>query len=240
MIKITAKIVMAGSAPISKAEFMTETYSLPDSRGMPIDHVLISDYFNFRKNGFFVEVGANNGLDQSNTALLERRFGWKGLLIEASPKLIEECRVNRPNSIVEHCALVSFDYGFPTVRGDFRSGHLMSSVNGRRLNSNERDLIEVPAAPLASLLAKHNITNIDFMSLDTEGYEFEILKGIDFSRHSPKWLLVEIYDYDYDKIVELLRRHKYDLIANVSHYNLVDNPIWDGTMNDFLFRRANQ
>jgi FkbM family methyltransferase len=225
---------------IGSTNDLITSYSQPDSRGAPIDHVLIRKYFSFLRNGFFVEAGANDGLSQSNTALLEKQFEWKGLLIEPSPGLIDTCRSNRPNSIVEHSALVSFDYKLTTVRGDFRSGHLMSSIDGKRLKSRERDLIEVPAAPLSNVLEKHNIRKIDFVSLDTEGYELQVLEGIDFSRHSPNWILIEIYSHDFKRIVNLLHQHNYTLIANLSGYNLVDNPAWDGTHNDFLFQHSTQ
>src|SRR5258708_38179491 len=57
-------------------------------------------------NGIFVEAGANDGETQSNTAYFARHRGWRGLLIEPIPDLAQRCRVTRPESVVENCALV--------------------------------------------------------------------------------------------------------------------------------------
>src|SRR5258708_24678169 len=56
--------------------------------------------------GVFAEAGANDGLAQSNTAFFEEFRGWRGLLVEPIPDLAARCRVNRPRSVVENCALV--------------------------------------------------------------------------------------------------------------------------------------
>ena len=62
---------------------LRETYSLLDSHGIPIDQKLI-EIFNSKENGFYIELGANTGLNQSNTALLEWKYNWTGILIEPS------------------------------------------------------------------------------------------------------------------------------------------------------------
>ncbi len=68
---------------------------LGGSRGLnQIDLRLIKE-MGFMENGFFVELGANNGVDQSNTYLLQKNYGWTGLLIEPSPVKYLECLVNR-------------------------------------------------------------------------------------------------------------------------------------------------
>jgi len=79
--------------------------------------------------GFFVEAGANDGITQSNTALLARYRGWRGLLVEPVPELAARCRAQRPESIVEQAALVAPDHGSPTVA--MRYANLMSLVRGR-------------------------------------------------------------------------------------------------------------
>src|SRR4051812_7716391 len=61
-------------------------------------------------NGFFVEAGANDGLEQSNTYWLERFHGWRGVLVEAIPALYRNAVDERPDARVFHCALVADDY----------------------------------------------------------------------------------------------------------------------------------
>ncbi|MBF2073932.1 MAG: FkbM family methyltransferase [Synechococcales cyanobacterium C42_A2020_086] len=160
-------------------------------------------YLNFT-SGFFIEAGANNGIAQSNTLFFEKYRKWKGLLIEPIPELAEQCRINRPDCIVENCALVPFDYDKPDV--EMYYCNLMSLVKGAQ-KSEADDLIHVekgravqgiesyelrvPARTLTSILDQHQIETIDFLSLDVEGFELNVLQGLDFNRYKPTFLLVE-------------------------------------------------
>ncbi len=62
------------------------------------DQYYIENIINFKKNGIFIDIGANNGIHASNTATLEFDLGWTGVCIEANPNLIESLTKNRPNS----------------------------------------------------------------------------------------------------------------------------------------------
>lgn len=162
-----------------------------------------------KRRGFFVEAGGNDGLSQSNTLYFERYLGWRGLLVEAIPALAEKCRRNRPRCIVENCALVSAGHAAPTV--DMQYCNLMSLVKGSRpdMREEERHLehgrqflradesvqtVTVPAKTLSRVLDEHGITRVDLLSLDVEGYEPEVLAGLDLARHRPAHLLVEVRD----------------------------------------------
>lgn len=207
-------------------------YSHRDSKGVPLETKL-NQLFN-KTGGFFIELGANDGLFQSNTAFLEKKMEWTGILIEPSLLGYNKCKINRPNSVCLNYACVSNDYTDEYISGDFIDNHPMGSVNGKRTNRNK--LIKVKAITLEKILDEHSCVVIDFLSLDTEGYELEILKGLNLLKYRPKLLLIEVYVKDYENIVTFLKLHNYSLQDNLTNYNKIDNPGWDGTHNDFLFK----
>lgn len=192
----------------------------------------LAKYLNFT-NGFYVEAGANNGVEQSNTFYLEKCFGWKGVLIEAIPETCEKCRRHRRKNHVVNKALVSRHFTGETVRLHY--ANLMSAVDGAlesqdeyiRLGLECQDIaetyaVDVPAATLDSVLASlGELPPIDFFSLDVEGYELEVLEGLQDERFLPRWLLVETFKFD--EIREVLG----------GRYRLVDKL----SVHDYLFKR---
>lgn len=89
----------------------------------------------------------------------------------------------------------------------------MSSVGGARLGQNS--LVRVPATTLSALLAKHHVTRVDFLSLDVEGYELEVLKGLNFTRWQPSFMCIEIYKQDLAAIKAYLHKRGYRLVVNL-------------------------
>jgi FkbM family methyltransferase len=211
-----------------------QSFALSDSENIPLDLKL--DAIIKKTGGFFIELGANDGITQSNTAFFEFYREWKGLLIEPSQEKYKQCCENRPKSIVQNYACVSNDYNKNTIVGDF-NGSLMSSVNGSRLNTSTSELVSVPTTTLEKLLDTYSAPGqvIDLLSLDTEGYELPILKGLNLLKYRPRYMLIEIYTKDYYEIEFYLLLNNYVLHSNFSNYSLSTNPHWDGTHNDFLF-----
>ena len=207
------------------------SYSARDANGVPLD-LRLTHFLDWR-GGFFVEAGANDGLVQSNTALFEKTLGWNGVLVEPAPTAFELCKKNR-EATAYHAALVGLDYKDDTVVGDF-DGSAMGSVRGGRLGRDAGT--EVPARTLQSILDELGVSHVDFLSLDTEGFELEVLRGCDFARTSFSFMLIELYPSNRVETIDHLESVGYDLIANYSNYNLTDTPDWDGTHNDYLFGR---
>lgn len=207
------------------------SYAARDARGIPLD-LRLGHLLDWR-DGFFIEAGANDGLFQSNTALLEQAFGWSGILIEPAPTAYERCRANR-RAAVHNCALVAFDFDQETVSGDF-DGYPMGSVGGERLGRTNE--YTVPARTLQSIIDEYGVDHVDFLSLDAEGYELQILRGCDFTRVEFSYMLIELYPTNHEPTTSYLDGVGYELLANYSNYNHADNPEWDGTHNDYLFRR---
>jgi FkbM family methyltransferase len=159
-------------------------------------------------HGFFIEAGAHDGYTQSNTYHLERFGGWTGLLVEAVPELWRAACRERPGSRVVNCALVEPERSGEPVTVRFAG--LTSLVAGARGDHHAdedyldrtTDLpfmpprydVEVPGRTLSELLDEMGSPEVDFASLDLEGYEPEALAGLDLDRHAPRFILVEVQD----------------------------------------------
>lgn len=168
----------------------------------------LDSYLDF-EDGYFIEAGANDGINQSNTYHLEAARSWKGLLIEPNPRLSKQCRWNRPRSHVVNAALVSDSYAKSTI--ELYDADLMS-ITSEALSQSEREhleqgveiqhldkveMIEVPAKTLTSILDQVQCPEaIDFFSLDVEGYELEVLSGLDLNRYKPRLFLIETQKVD--------------------------------------------
>ena len=160
------------------------------------------------RGGFFVELGANDGVAQSNTLYLEQRLGWSGVLIEPLPELYCACRSyrSRGGNRIVNAACVPPDYAGPTV--EIMPAGLMSTPLG--LATDHADIadhlaraqpgrdpaaiptVQAPARTLTGILDEARApTRPDFLSLDVEGAELAVLEGLDFGRYRFRLILVE-------------------------------------------------
>lgn len=159
------------------------------------DLAVLKHYKN-KKNGYFVEIGASDGINFSNTYLLEKEFGWKGVCVEALPKKFKLLCENRPNAVCIEKAV--FNASGLTLKFDIaHSFDMLSGISdyiterwSERVKS-ECTTIDVKTITLTDLLKEANAPAfIDYLSLDTEGSEFEILKAHDFSKY--KFGLIDV------------------------------------------------
>ncbi len=202
------------------------------SFGLNFLDLKVSEWIDF-KNGYYVELGANDGNSQSNTKLLELFRGWSGILIEPSPnKFIELTKNRSKRNVFFNCACVSFEYPNSTIDllysnlmtvtlsgwSDIKDRHAHALSGKPLLRREDNYRFTASARTLQNLLDEAGApTSIDLLSLDVEGSELEVLKGIDFAKNHFKFLLVETRSIE--EMTKFLESRNYICIAKLSHHD---------------------
>ena len=186
-------------------------------------------------NGYFVELGANDGISQSNTYKLQKEYKWGGILIEPNQKKFIDCIDNRSfnNKPKFFCnACVPFDFKNKFVEIEY--SNLMSVAKGLNIDNvsaiehanrgvkfledaSYRHTSGAIAKTLTKILEEANAPcKFDLLSLDVEGNELSVLKGIDFTKYLPKWIVVETRD---KSIEDFLRKFNYSVFQVLNNYD---------------------
>jgi FkbM family methyltransferase len=151
-----------------------------------------------RTPGFFVEVGANDPYAGSQTWHLEQR-GWSGVLIEPLPELAKQLRQARVAKVFAVACSSPENAG---RRLPLHVAGRLSSLDRDRMapGSQPQTVIEVPIRTLDDVLGEAGAPQpLDFLSIDVEGHEIEVLRGFDFARWRPRLLLLEDHVGDLSK-----------------------------------------
>jgi FkbM family methyltransferase len=165
-------------------------------KGVGQDKYLNEEVFKNKKGGVFVDIGAYDGVSLSNTYFFEKEMGWSGVCIEPNPKAFQKLKKARSSICVNGCISDSKEPARFLLLGkdgseiEMLSG-LLTKYDPRHLGRIKREselgedpkaeVITVPCFLLQDILKKQGISKVDYLSLDTEGGELEILKTIDFS-----------------------------------------------------------
>jgi FkbM family methyltransferase len=182
--------------------------------------------------GVIFEAGANDGVNQSNSLYFERYRGWRSILVEPIPKRYFECVVNRPDALVEwgalvpperkgefmnltYCNLMTVTRNSPETR-EWEDDHIVKGI--QHLRGEKLENFQARGNTVSAILDKHRITHVDVMSLDIEGYEIPALRGVDWTRHRPMWLLIEVRNET--AMDEYLSPH-YERITKLSHHDIL-------------------
>ena len=209
--------LLASSPHTSKLTLDQSFRILNESRSQLGQDVLALSQVGIEKTGFFVEFGATNGSDLSNTYLLEKEFGWSGVLCEPAKEWSEQLRKNRSCAIDTRCVYSSTGEKIQFSETAIGELSTISSFKNSDANRTQRKIsasYEVETVTLSDLLLTHSAPSyIDFLSIDTEGSEYEILKAFDFSRYSFGLICVEHnFTDNREKISSLLIENGYSQV----------------------------
>lgn len=169
----------------------------------------------YKREGYFVEFGATNGIDLSNTYLLETEFSWTGILAEPAGVWKKQLEANRLNATIETLCIWKDSNSYLTFNEtDTPELSTLDSFSYDDEHRNARRLgrkYKVHTISLNDLLVKHRAPKfIDYLSIDTEGSEYEILNAFNFKDFSFGIITVEHnYTPQRELIFDLLTSHGY-------------------------------
>lgn len=163
----------------------------------------------FKRSGIFIEFGAYDGVIFSNTHLLEKQFGWTGILIDPIPSHYESMIQNRNCKLI-HGAITAKHQESVLIE-ELPASDLSRFANKRKIF---KKIHKVKALTLQEVIDKNLTSNeIDFLSIDIEGEDIEILKSLDLSRYKIKSICVEHnFREGSDEIIGFMYKNGYDLV----------------------------
>ena len=162
----------------------------------------VLNYFKNKRNGVFVDIGANDGVSLSNTFYLESELGWTGICFEPIPDIF--IKLDKSRTCIKINAGVAEKES--TEKFTFVDGpsHMLSGMTKEYNETHKKRIqheistlggvsreVDVKCVVLNNVLEEHKLYNIDYLSLDTEGNEFKILKTIDFDKFNIKVMSIE-------------------------------------------------
>lgn len=186
-------------------------------RPQPTDFTL--EYFKDKYDfGFFIDVGAHDGITWNNTIALNDLLFWNGICIEANPKVFKTLKLNRPNNICLNIGSSDINgnmlfweiNGYPEMLSgfydDYDERHIKRINDDINQHGGTIEKVYINVERLETTLDNQKINNIDYISIDVEGSELKVLSGLNLNKYRPKLISIEDNGYTSEP-------HKY-LISN--------------------------
>lgn len=178
-------------------------------------------YFKNKKEGFFVDIGANDGISLSNSYVLEKKYNWDGLCVEPLPNEFQKLKSIRTCKLEQKCIGEKIGKA-KFLMHDMLSG-IVEAYHKKHLNRIARDekqagkkverkYLTVDVVPLKNLLEKYKVKKVDFLSIDVEGGEKVVLNGIDLRQSNVQLIAIE-NNYKDIEIYKKIVSQGYRLIA---------------------------
>ena len=184
------------------------------------DRFVFERYFADRRPGRFLDIGAFDGVEYSNTLFFEEELGWQGICIEPLPDVFERLTAQR-KAICINCCIADFEgtAEFFNVKGSkdarMHSG-MIDAYDPRHIArigtlSEGGESLTLPVRRLPLILEEHGCERIDYASIDTEGAELGILQTIDFKRFRFHVMSIE-NNYQNQKVRELMAANGFERV----------------------------
>ena len=189
------------------------------------DKWIVEKLFPGKRGGVFVDIGAYDGICFSNTFFLEKERDWRGLAIEPNPHVYEKLQRNRSCSVMnccvgekDGCSIFRAIQGYPAMLSgmtdQYHPKHLNRIDRELRLHGGDFQDIDVPCYSINSLFSKYKLYTIDYLSIDVEGAELPIIKGLDVFQVNISVMSVENNYKDY-KIPQILKQKGFVLHSTI-------------------------
>lgn len=180
------------------------------------------DFFEDKRGGFFVDIGASDAIDINTTYYLEKHLGWHGIAVDAQKEFGESYLKNRPNTKFLCYAITDRSGGTIDLflGGKWDSQVATITEHGKQYLHGTVVARPVPAITMNDLLDHEGIKSIDFLSIDIEDAEPQALAGFDIQRFKPKLVCIEAHSHVQGPIKEYFAKNGYERIEK---YSKLDN-----------------
>ena len=175
---------------------------------------IVRDFFEDRRGGVFVDVGANHYQRDSNSYYLESQLGWSGLAIEPQTKFAADYRARRP--LTTFVPLFVSDVSDRQATLYVPSNDLIASFDKHFAETESRssaDAVSAQTMTLDDILDRHGIRAVDFLSIDIELHEPQALKGFSIERFRPRLVGVEAHAPVRQQILDYFANHGYVVVG---------------------------
>jgi FkbM family methyltransferase len=175
---------------------------------------IIRDFFDDERNGVFVDVGANHYQRESNSYYLEEYLGWRGIAVEPQTKFAADYAERRPQTIF--VPLFVSDKSDQQATMYVPANDLIASSDHtfvQREGGEDAARVQVKTATLDDILDRHKIDRVDFLSIDVELHEPEVLGGFSISRFKPRLVCIESHAPVRQEILDYFASQGYTLLG---------------------------
>jgi FkbM family methyltransferase len=192
------------------------------------DKYVHTKFFHDLSGGVFVDVGAHDGITLNNTLFFEETLNWKGINIEPIPSVFENLKMNRPNCINLECAIsnensdssafllgVGYTEMLSGLVNTYDQRHHQRMEHENKIYSGKKEIIQVHTKKLETVFDEYSINRVHYLTIDTEGGEFEVIKSINFDK-----VFIDLIQFEDNysdigsQIVAYLNTKQYKVVKN--------------------------